>query len=358
MRAHKHGGPGFFGGPPKEDPDRQEERTRKSGTILSVRGLTVEYKVGKDIVQAVNDVSFQLNYGQTIGLVGETGAGKTTIAKSILRLLPTPPARIQGGVIELDGRDLLSLPEEELRTVRGRRISMIFQDPMTALNPTIRIGEQISEAIRIHEGLKRAQADEKARHVLEIVGISRDRFREYPHQFSGGMKQRVVIAMALACSPDLIIADEPTTALDVTIQAQVLDLIIKLQKRHNTAMIMITHDFGIVAKCCDYVAVVYCGQIVEYGSKEQIFKHPKHPYTQGLFDAIPKLSSDVDRLMPIFGAPADPTALPDGCYFCPRCKYASEQCTRTAVPAADLGGGHLCRCLQYQQDGRLTKEGE
>ncbi len=332
------------------------ENKRNSGQILSVKNLVVEYKVGTDIIKAVNDVSFDLNYGQTIGLVGETGAGKTTIARSILRILPVPPARLVSGQVELDGQDILKIPEEDMRQVRGHRISMIFQDPMTALNPNIRIGEQIAEAIRIHEKLNRADADEKAKQVLEMVGITRDRFREYPHQFSGGMKQRVVIAIALSCSPDLIIADEPTTALDVTIQAQVLDLIIKLQKSQNTAMIMITHDFGIVARTCDYVAVVYAGQIVEYGNKKQVFKDPKHPYTQGLFGAIPSMSTDVDRLSPISGLPVDPGHLPEGCYFCPRCKYATEKCRHVAVPSFDVGEGHLCRCLKYQDQSGQTAE--
>lgn len=336
---------------------RNEE---KIGRILSVKNLTVEYKVGKDVIKAVNDVSFDLNYGQTLGLVGETGAGKTTIAKAILRVLPVPPAQVKSGVVELDGQDVLALSEDEMRSVRGYRMSMIFQDPMTALNPTIRVGEQIAEAIRIHEGLGRAEADEKAKIVLEMVGISKDRFREYPHQFSGGMKQRVVIAIALACSPDLIIADEPTTALDVTIQAQVLDLIVKLQKSQNTAMIMITHDFGIVARTCDYVAVVYGGEIIEYGDKRQVFKDPKHPYTQGLFDAIPKLSTDVDRLTPIMGMPVDPAKLPEGCNFCSRCKYATDECKMTPVPVFDIGDGHQCRCLRYRNTAQpeMTAGGE
>ncbi|MCD8373389.1 MAG: ABC transporter ATP-binding protein [Clostridia bacterium] len=327
--------------------EREKAKQRKNGRVLSVQNLSVEYKVGREIVKAVNDVSFNLNYGQTLGLVGETGAGKTTVAKSIIRVLPTPPARITGGTVQLDDQNILALSDEAMRSVRGYRISMIFQDPMTALNPSIRVGKQIAEAIQIHEGLKGQEADEKAKHVLEMVGISRDRFREYPHQFSGGMKQRVIIAIALACSPDLIIADEPTTALDVTIQAQVLDLIIRLQKMQNTAMIMITHDFGIVARTCDYVAVMYGGQIIEYGNKQQIFKEPKHPYTQGLFDAIPKMNVDVERLTPIDGLPTDPTRLPDGCYFYPRCKYADSKCEHTPVPSVDIGDGHLCRCLRY-----------
>ena len=314
--------------------------------ILSVKDLVVEYTSGSEVVQAVNGVSFDLNYGQTLGLVGETGAGKTTIAKAIMRILPTPPARIKSGEICLDGVDLLKVSDPEMRSIRGKRISMIFQDPMTALNPVMRVGEQIAEVIRLHEKLSKADANEKAKQTLELVGISRDRFREYPHQFSGGMKQRVVIAIALACNPDLLIADEPTTALDVTIQAQVLELISELQKKQNSAMILITHDFGVVAKSCDTVAVVYGGQIVEYGTKHQIFKDPQHPYTIGLFEAIPHITTDVDRLKPIHGLPPDPTCLPEGCFFAPRCPYATEECKTGPIPVRQEADGHICRCIR------------
>ncbi len=326
-----------------------EDNVNKEKRILSVQDLTVEYTSDKEIVHAVNGVSFDLNYGQTLGLVGETGAGKTTIAKSILRILPVPPARMKGGKVLLDDTDLVQLPEEEMQKIRGKRISMIFQDPMTALNPTLRIGKQISEVIRVHEGVSERKAEEEAKNVLEMVGISRDRFKEYPHQFSGGMKQRVVIAIALACKPDLLIADEPTTALDVTIQAQVLDMIADLQKQQNSAMILITHDFGIVAKTCDNVAVVYAGQIIEYGSKQQIFETPAHPYTKGLFGAIPQLTTDLDRLIPIQGLPPDPIHLPQGCYFSPRCPYAKPECKETPIPAYVGADGHLCRCLQFAE---------
>lgn len=320
--------------------------TKNEKRILSVRDLVVEYTSGSEVVQAVNGVSFDLNYGQTLGLVGETGAGKTTIAKAIMRILPTPPARIKSGEIYLEDVDMLKVSDQEMRGIRGKRISMIFQDPMTALNPVMRVGEQIAEVIRLHEKLSKADANEKAKQTLELVGISRDRFREYPHQFSGGMKQRVVIAIALACSPDLLIADEPTTALDVTIQAQVLELINDLQKKQNSAMIMITHDFGVVAKSCDTVAVVYGGQIVEYGTKRQIFKDPQHPYTIGLFEAIPHITTDVDRLKPIHGLPPDPTCLPEGCFFAPRCPYATAQCKTGPIPARQGDDGHICRCIR------------
>lgn len=314
-------------------------------TILSVKDLTVEYTSGKDIVHAANGISFELKYGQTLGLVGETGAGKTTIAKSIMGILPTPPARVTGGQVILDDVDLLQSSDVYMRGVRGKRISMIFQDPMTALNPVMRVGNQVAEVISHHEKCSKSEAEEKAKQTLELVGISRDRFKEYPHQFSGGMKQRVVIAIALACRPDLLIADEPTSALDVTIQAQVLELIGDLQKKQNSAMILITHDFGVVAKSCDVVAVVYGGQIVEFGTKYQVFQNPQHPYTKGLFEAIPKLTTDVDRLKPIFGLPPDPTALPAGCYFAPRCPYATDKCKIGPIPSHTDSEGHICRCL-------------
>ena len=331
--------------------EREEKR------ILSVRDLVVEYCVDKEIVQAVNGVSFDINYGQTLGLVGETGAGKTTIAKAILSILPHPPARLKSGEIYLDDVDMTKLPEEQMREIRGKRISMIFQDPMTALNPTIRIGKQIAEVIEVHEGLSAKEAEAKAKNVLEMVGISSDRYREYPHQFSGGMKQRVVIAIALACNPDLLIADEPTTALDVTIQAQVLDMISDLQKKHNSAMILITHDFGIVARSCDNVAVIYGGQIVEYGTKTQIFKDPRHPYTKGLFGAIPQLKGDVERLNPIHGLPPDPTNMPKGCYFSPRCPYATAACMEKPIPAYTDAAGHVCRCLKYADTSEAASAG-
>ena len=265
-----------------------------------------------------------LQKGKTLGLVGETGAGKTTIAKSILRLLPDPPAKIRSGQVFLDGVDLLEVSEADMRKIRGRKVSMVFQDPMTALNPVMRVGEQIAEVVRLHNKVSKSQAMDKAVEMLEMVGIPADRHKEYPHQFSGGMKQRVVIAMALACNPDVLLADEPTTALDVTIQAQVLRMINKLKKDNNTSMIMITHDFGVVAESCDDVAVIYAGQIIEYGSKQEIFDHPTHPYTIGLFGAIPKLNEDVDRLHNIQGLPPDPSSLPVGCKFAPRCPYASD----------------------------------
>jgi len=318
----------------------------KDKLLLSVKDLEVQYVTKDETVRAVNGVSFDLNYGETIGLVGETGAGKTTIARSILRILPTPPARVVKGEINFDGQNLYALKEEQMRHIRGNRISMVFQDPMTALNPVKRIGWQIAEGIRFHEGISQREADEKAVEMLKLVGISSDRFREYPHQFSGGMKQRVVIAIALACSPDLLIADEPTSALDVTIQAQVLEMIEDLQRKKNTAMIMITHDFGVVAKSCNNVGVVYAGEIVEYGTTAQVHDEPMHPYTKGLFDAIPDMVTDADRLSPISGAPPNPAKLPEGCKFRPRCPHATPECLQE-VPVYEMPDGHKCKCNLY-----------
>ena len=316
--------------------------------LLQVKDLTVEYTSEGDVIHAVNHVSFDLEKGKTIGLVGETGAGKTSIARSILRILPEPPAKVRSGEIFFEGKDMLRLSEKEMQKIRGKKISMIFQDPMTALNPIMRVGEQISEVIELHEKCGKAEAVKRAQKMLEMVGIPGDRYYEYPHQFSGGMKQRVVIAMALACSPELLLADEPTTALDVTIQAQVLDMIKDLRRELGTSMIMITHDLGIVAEVCDTVAVVYAGEVVEYGTREQIFHNPLFPYTIGLFGSLPELDKDVDRLSPIEGLPPDPSNLPQGCAFHPRCPHASEECCKEHLPLTDIGGGHLCRCCRLE----------
>lgn len=325
--------------------------TENHKNILEIKNLTVAYSSGKDTVHAVNDVSLSLEYGKTLGLVGETGAGKTTIARAILRILPVPPARIEGGEIDLDQEDLLKLDENAMRKIRGERISMIFQDPMTALNPIMRVGDQIADGIRVHQHISKKEAAEQAKKMLELVGIPKERFSEYPHQFSGGMKQRVVIAIALSCWPDLLIADEPTSALDVTIQAQIMGIIKELQEKNKTSMILITHDLGIIAESCDYVAIIYAGQIVEYGSKWQLFKETSHPYTLGLFAALPSLNTDVKRLKPIQGSAADPTNLPEGCYFASRCPYADEVCTKGLIPLRDMGNGHLCRCLKAGETG-------
>ena len=324
------------------------ESTEKSA-FLSVRDLVVEYTSGKEVIQAVNGVSFELERGKTLGLVGETGAGKTTIAKSILRILPDPPARIRGGEIWFEGQDLLTASEHEMRHIRGKRISMVFQDPMTALNPTMRVGDQIADGIRKHAGCSLHEARHRAAAMLEMVGIPRSRSRDYPHQFSGGMKQRVVIAIALACAPDLLLADEPTSALDVTIQAQVLDMIATLKAQQGTSMILITHDLGVVAETCDCVAVIYAGEIVEYGDKFEIFDHPTHPYTLGLFGSLPHMAKGEKRLRPIAGMMPNPAQLPEGCKFHPRCPYAAEECKTGAVALESLGGTHTCRCCRVRE---------
>lgn len=320
---------------------------KENEAFLQVKDLVVEYTSDNRIIHAVNGVSLELERGRTLGLVGETGAGKTTIAKSIIRILPDPPAKVRSGEIWFEGQNLMELPNQEMRKVRGSRISMVFQDPMTALNPTMRVGAQIADGIALHQGLSKHDAEEKAKDMLEMVGIPRERYREYPHQFSGGMKQRVVIAIALACEPDLLLADEPTTALDVTIQAQVLDLINDLKTKRNTAMLLITHDLGVVAETCDDVAVVYAGEIVESGSREEIFTDPSHPYLLGLFGSLPDMCEEgATRLKPIAGMMPNPSNLPAGCKFHVRCPYATEACAAEGtVDLVDLGGTHKCRCL-------------
>ena len=326
---------------------------KSKAPFVEVKNLKVHYTSEGRVIHAVNDVSFSLNKGETLGLVGETGAGKTTIAKSVLRILPQPPAEVESGEIFLEGKDLLKLSEDEMRKIRGRRIAMIFQDPMTALNPVMRVGKQIAEGIALHEKISAKEAEEKAKKMMEMVGIPASRYRDYPHQFSGGMKQRVVIAMALSCSPDLLLADEPTTALDVTIQAQVLDIIRSLQKEFATSMIMITHDLGIVAENCDNVAVVYAGEVVEYGSREEIFDNPLHPYTIGLFGSLPDINSDVERLSPIAGMPPDAANLPSGCAFAPRCPYADEKCKSVPVGLERMEGTHCCRCIHSRRMDKI-----
>ena len=320
--------------------------------FLKVENLVVEYAAGGRITHAVNGVSFDLEKGKTLGLVGETGAGKTTIAKTILRVLPDAQAKVRDGKVILEDRDLLQISEPEMRKVRGNVVTMVFQDPMTTLNPIMKVGEQIAEVIRKHQTPADKTSRELAGDMLEMVGIPRARYHEYPHQFSGGMKQRVVIAMALACNPQLLLADEPTTALDVTIQAQVLDMMDDLKKKYNTAMILITHDLGVVGKMCDDVAVVYAGEIVEYGTKEEIFLHAAHPYTVGLFGAIPDISANTRRLANIEGLPPDPTDLPAGCCFSPRCQYATEECRQKKPSLEAVGPNHMCACFRYQELNR------
>jgi len=316
--------------------------------ILEIRDLIVEYHTDDAVIHAVNNVNLVVKQGETIGLVGETGAGKTTIARSILRILQTPPAKYCGGNILFKGQDLMKLTELEMRKVRGNKIAMIFQDPMTALNPIEKIGYQITEAVKLHNKISRADAERRACDMLEMVGIPMERYGEYPHQFSGGMKQRVIIAMALACNPELLLADEPTTALDVTIQAQVLEMMQELKEKLGTSVVMITHDLGVVADCCDSVAVVYAGEIVEYGTAEHIFDYPSHPYTEGLFGSLPMLDSTERRLKPIKGLMPDPTNLPVGCKFSERCPKASEDCASMAIGIVEVSPGHLVKCIKTE----------
>ncbi len=313
--------------------------------ILEISDLAIEYHTDDAVIHAVNGINLNVKHGETIGLVGETGAGKTTIARSILRILQTPPAKFCGGKIVFQGQNIMALSEKEMRKIRGDKIAMIFQDPMTALNPIEKVGDQIAEAIGLHNKVTRVESEQRTREMLEMVGIPAERYKEYPHQFSGGMKQRVVIAMALACNPILLLADEPTTALDVTIQAQVLEMMQTLKEKLGTSVVLITHDLGVVADCCDSVAVVYAGEIVEYGTAEHIFDYPAHPYTIGLFNSLPKLDSNESRLKPIKGLMPDPTNLPQGCKFCERCPEATEACALRPPDVVEVSPGHIVKCI-------------
>lgn len=317
--------------------------------LLSIQDLSVHY-ITKDMgtCKAVNNVSFNIYEGETIGLVGETGAGKTTIALSILGLIPSPPGKIVDGKIVYKGEDLLKKNNKAMQKIRGKEISMIFQDPMTTLNPIDTVGDQIAEVIGLHNHVSKKEAIEQAGKMLEMVGIPKERYGEYPHQFSGGMKQRVVIAMALACSPALLLADEPTTALDVTIQAQILEMMNDIKKTHDGAIMLITHDLGVVAQMCDRVAIVYAGEILEIGTVQQVYKNILHPYTKGLFESLPGYSAG-KRLKQIDGLMPDPSDLPPLCKFEPRCPYSCEQCKKEMPQLIDVGDGHMVRCLRVQK---------
>lgn len=325
--------------------------------ILNVENLVVNYETEDGIVEAVNGIDIKLAKQRALGLVGETGAGKTTSALAMLRLVPDPPGIIKDGVIELNGENILKKSIKELEEIRGKDISMIFQDPMTSLNPVFPVGEQIAESIILHEGFSKSRANEEAKKMLELVGIPGFRANEYPHQFSGGMKQRVVIAIALACHTKLLIADEPTTALDVTIQAQVLELMKNLKEEYQTSMIMITHDLGIVAEVCDEVAVMYAGRIVEKGLLEDIFNRTKHPYTEGLFNSLPNINDRKAKLKPIAGLMPDPTNLPEGCSFYPRCPYAIDKCRENKPVPKWLTPTHMVECFGYDNpDFHIARE--
>ena len=314
-------------------------------TLLKIDNLVVKYFLRKSTVEAVNGVSFEIKKGERVGLVGETGAGKTTTALSILDLVSNPPGRIVSGDIYLNGENLRKKSEKEMRKIRGNDIAMIFQDPMTSLNPVLTVGDQIMEVVRLHNNMTKFEAMDKAREMLELVGIPGERYLEYPHQFSGGMKQRVVIAIALACNPKLLIADEPTSALDVTIQAQVLDLINGLRDKLGMSLLLITHDLGVVAETCDKVMIMYAGHIVESGTVQKVYKNIMHPYTSGLFNAIPKLNEDTDRLEPIKGMMPDPSNLPEGCAFCDRCPNAVEACKTKKPELTLVEDDHMVACF-------------
>ena len=317
--------------------------------ILEVRDLFVTYTSNEETVRAVNGINFTLAKGKTLGIVGETGAGKTTTALSIMRILPELTGKITGGSIIFNGKDITRVPEAEMRLIRGAMISMIFQDPMTSLNPVLSIGDQIAEAISLHKDLKPKEVQARVSEILELVGIPASRKNEYPHQFSGGMKQRVVIAIALACDPMLLLADEPTTALDVTIQAQIIEMMEELKRKLDTSIILITHDLGIVAEICDFVAIMYAGEIIEMGSALDIYESKDHhPYTVGLFDSVPNLEVDTDRLKPIDGLMPDPTDLPSGCKFHPRCPKRMDICSKVE-PSDYIAGGHRIKCHLFSQ---------
>ena len=335
----------------------------KKNLAVEIKDLVVEFRTDDAIVQAVNGLDLEIEKGKTLGLVGETGAGKTTTGLSILRLIPDPPGKIVSGTIKLGGEDIFAKSEKEMEKVRGNQVSMIFQDPMTSLDPVMTVEDQIAEVVELHENVSHAKAVEKAKEMLELVGIPGERGTEYPHQFSGGMKQRVVIAIALACSPALLIADEPTTALDVTIQAQILELMMDLKEKLGMAIIMITHDLGVVANMCDRIAVMYAGKVVEYGTTDDIFYRPSHEYTKGLIRSIPKLTEkEHNKLVPIEGSPVDMLNPPAGCPFAPRCRACMKICLREMPPYTDLSDVHYSACwlmqkkeFDKQQDSKTQK---
>jgi oligopeptide/dipeptide ABC transporter ATP-binding protein len=318
----------------------------KSETLLEVRGLVTEFNLEQGVIAANADVHIRVRAGETLGIVGESGSGKSVLCRAILRLIPSPPGRISAGEVLFDGIDLLSLSEAEMRRVRGTRIKMVFQNPMTSLNPVRRIGDQITEGLRVHFGMGKAEARAEGVELLRRVGIPSPemRVREYPHQWSGGMLQRAVIAMAMAGEPQLLLADEPTTALDVTIQDQILALLLELQERTHMAMLLVSHDLAVVAETCDQVAVMYAGRIMESASTKALFDAPMHPYTVGLMNSIPDMNGAAERLVPIPGQPPDLLHLAPGCPFAPRCTYASPDCANTPITLSEVAPGHHTAC--------------
>jgi len=320
--------------------------------LLDIKNLTIHYNTSEGTVYAVQNLDLELGYGETLGFVGETGAGKTTTALGIMGIIPNPPGKVVSGEVIFEGEDLLKKSSKDMRNIRGKKIAMIFQDPMTSLDPVITVGNQIAEMIKLHEHVTKKEAMDKAEEMLETVGIRKDRAYDYPHQFSGGMKQRVGIAIALACNPTFIIADEPTTALDVTIQAQVLELMKSLKDKYKTSMILITHDLGIVADICEKVAIMYAGNVVEYSGKRDLYLKPLHPYTIGLFQSIPDIDIDQKELNTIQGLVPDPTNLPKGCPFHPRCPKMMPECSLKKPEKIEVDPGHYVSCFLYKQKGR------
>lgn len=313
--------------------------------LLSIRNLRVEYTTERAVVHALNGLNLKIKKGESLGLVGETGAGKTTTALSILNLLPQQIGKIVAGEILFDGKSVLAMKNKELEEIRGDKISMIFQNPLTSLNPVFTVGEQIAMVLRKHQHMAPKDAMKRAGELLEMVGIAPSRVRDYPNQFSGGMRQRVGIAASLACNPELLIADEPTTALDVTIQAQILELMKGLQSQYATSLLMITHNLGIISEMCENVAVMYAGRVIEYGSVKEVFKNPMHPYTVGLLGALPKLTGPRDRLMAIPGRIADAQSLPNGCRFHPRCDHCTEECKKMQPGMRQVNADHYVECF-------------
>ena len=329
---------------------------KQSDIILEVRDLCVEFQTVEGRVQAVDHLSYTLHKGEKLGIVGESGSGKSVSSLAMMQLIPNPPGRVTGGEILYKGKDLVKLSEKEMQKLRGNEISMIFQEPMTSLNPIIQCGKQIAESLRLHRGMNKKEAAAEAVRMMKAVGIANPEVRahEYPHQMSGGMRQRVMIAMALACQPQILIADEPTTALDVTIQAQILDLIRDLNREMNAAVLFITHDLGVVSQLCDTVIVMYTGHIVEQAPVRELFRDPKHPYTVGLLNAIPAITKERKPLKTIEGVVPNPTERIEGCSFWPRCPHASERCRKEAPPVTRPGEDRLVRCWLYAGEDGMT----
>ena len=322
-----------------------------SENLLEIKDLSIEFRTYDGVVKAINHMSFDVPRGKTVGLVGETGAGKTTTALSVMGLVPNPPGVITSGSILFEGTDLLKLNESAMCQYRGKKIGMIFQNPMTSLNPVYTVGHQISDVIKKHQDVDQKEAWKRAGDMLEIVGIPRERLTNYPHEFSGGMKQRVCIAMGLSCNPQLLIADEPTTALDVTIQAQILELMKGLKEKYKTSTIFITHALGVVAEIADYVVVVYAGCVIEKGTIQEVFEQPSHPYTQGLFGCLPDIESEESAMLHVIrGSMPDPMELPAGCKFCPRCDKAMDICRTTEPEDMSIGGEHTVKCHLYRKE--------